>query len=294
MDDGEDDLQKEELEEVRAVLESCVYSVSVRHAIDSHRDAFVQLEKMQRAIWAKEEWRHQERLKKTASSGRSGGIGGRGTAASGGSTSSSSTSSSSSSSNSSSSSSRRRPAARNDSISEATDSKPESAVSLSHRMREAAHLGLGRVAGGAAGNSGAGGTQRRSRCKAGMPLQGAAAAPELSFATYAESLLPASPPHRSQFTFEVEKSLNMHANTPADVRQLQRRLSMLSSLQQETVKLEKQARCADHTTRRPPSHMHTPQPAWPRIASESTQTGPTTQSRMPPAPAYLHPPHPLL
>ena len=60
------------------------------------------------------------------------------------------------------------------------------------------------------------------------------------FASYAESLLPAAPP-RSQFEWVVENPLMMHRASDED-RQLQRRLSMLNSLQQETIKLEKKMR----------------------------------------------------
>ena len=62
------------------------------------------------------------------------------------------------------------------------------------------------------------------------------------FASHAESLLPATPP-RSQFVFEVEKPLMIHAAVD-EHRQLQRRLSMMGALEQETIKLEKQPKGA--------------------------------------------------
>ena len=55
-----------------------------------------------------------------------------------------------------------------------------------------------------------------------------------------EALLPTTPA-RSQFNFESEDPLKMHSAVK-EVQQLQRRLNMLSSLQQETVRLEKQQR----------------------------------------------------
>ena len=64
--------------------------------------------------------------------------------------------------------------------------------------------------------------------------------PVSPFTTHAESLLPATPP-RSQFTWYIENPLLMHAPNE-EQRHLQRRLSMLSALQAETVKLERNQR----------------------------------------------------
>ena len=63
--------------------------------------------------------------------------------------------------------------------------------------------------------------------------------------SYAEALLPAPPPAgRSQFAFEAENPLQMHAASPAD-RNFQRKLSSLNNLQAETIRLERAQRAAN-------------------------------------------------
>ena len=101
-------------------------------------------------------------------------------------------------------------------------------------------------------SKGVGGSTRRDRKgHSGAAAAGAPVAPCGSgFASCAESLLPATPP-RSQFVFEVENPLAMHS--PIDEqRQLQRRLSTLSALQQETIKLERKQR-SEVTSMLPPA-----------------------------------------
>ena len=86
-----------------------------------------------------------------------------------------------------------------------------------------------------------GGGQRRSGAS-GAPTAATTAAEPTS---YAEALLPAPPPAgKSQFAFEAENPLQMHAASPAD-RNFQRKLSSLNNLQAETVRLERAQRAAN-------------------------------------------------
>lgn len=182
---------------------------------------------------------------------------------------------------------RRRVVGKADAADDSSDGKLQSVSAISRRMHEAVSLGLG-SGGGADGDAGKGCgssslsrggcgcltggaaaasvTARRSRCKGTTPVQGVSSSTTV-FASHAESLLPASPPVRSQFVFEVEKPLNLHAPTPDDVKQFQRRLSMLNSLQQETIKLEKKAKLDARGLGAPtcfyagtPSHWGAPSP----------------------------------
>lgn len=100
-------------------------------------------------------------------------------------------------------------------------------------------------AGSSGATSGTASTSRRARKHSATPLTPCAS----GFASCAESLLPASP-NRSQFAFEVENVLLMHAASDED-RQIQRRLSMLSALQQETIKLERRMRAEAMQPSRP-------------------------------------------
>ena len=244
MDDEEPVRVRDEDEDVesavRSVIAQCLQLVAMRDFVDNNRHLIDDLEELQRRTWAHDEWKHSQQQKKALSGGRHAAAlqqAGSGNAKS-----------------------QPRKGTQKDSAphrsgKEGTQKDREAALAkegycaaeaaLYARGSKAAAAG-GSSAGGASSSSASGsmldGAARRSKCKGATPatVKGVAVAPS-PFGSYAESLLPAAPAVRSQFVFEVEKAVNMHA--PHDEqRQLQRRLSMLSTLQQETIKAERKAR----------------------------------------------------
>lgn len=219
--------------EIRHILAGCVRAVAYRHFVENNLDMFTELEERQRRAWAHDEWRHQQRNKNPAQVSVAGRAGrsrlvGR----------DANTTENSQGSASGSNGGRTRRGGRK------WGETPDEAVAALRRRMQDLNMGLSGnsgskglasgCGGGAGGGSGTGGSTRRNKCKSATPIQGAMPS---SFASHAESLLPQTPP-RSQFTFELENPLQMHA-TLEESRTLQRRLAMLSALQQETVKLEK-------------------------------------------------------
>lgn len=97
--------------------------------------------------------------------------------------------------------------------------------------------------------------ERRPRQGAPRPLACAGDAPCISMErvrrpSYAETLLP-SAPARSQFVFETEGSLHTQPHTAerGNERGLQRKLTLLSGLQAETVRLERKQRQESSSSR---------------------------------------------
>ena len=208
-----------------SVLRQCVHLVAMRHFVETNRSLFIELEDRQSRLFSHDEWKHGQVQKKALARGRSEAAAPATLKQAGNHT----------------KGQLRRSA-------EKSSADQSRGTALNKRMQDLAvsccgsssSSNSGGGGGGSSGSSSAPGVAaRRGKCKGATPsATGVTPSP---FGSYAESLLPASPPVRSQFVFEVEKPIMMHA--PLDEhRQIQRRLSMLSSLQQETNKAERKAR----------------------------------------------------
>lgn len=168
---------------------------------------------------------------------------------------------------------RGKPGQRDD---EAASDRLHSISQLSRRVAERLpDASLGDAASLGAKASLGSGVPRRAKCKSATPVQGMVQGgqPGPAWSSHADSLLP-STPARSQFVFEVEKPLNLHA--PMDeARMLQRRLSMLSALQAETVKQERKARLDARAGSSLPSCALKPPPAhWGDVATPANRAEP--------------------
>ena len=205
--------------EITHLLQGLVYSVAFRHVVEENQQAVRSLEKMQQRVWAREdaEWRKQHRSRFGNHSGRRQQIRDVHVGQT---------------SNGTSSSRRRRPADSyiSDGKSSLLGEYPDHARGCGSSCSPSS------IAAGAAAAAAAVRVASKDRPWA---LVQAVCSP--SFASHAEALLPSTPP-RSQFVFEVEKPINVYAPVDKQKQGIQRRLSMLNALQQETVKLERKAR----------------------------------------------------
>ena len=229
--------------EVTHLLAGLMYSVAARHVAEENTHVIRSLEKMQQRIWAREddEWRQ------TQQSSRCGHNTGRrqqqrrdnahaGQTSNGAST------------------SRRRAAAAD---SDAKSLMSEYPRVFSDQSQGSSSCSSSAITARGAAAATVSGARSSSSHRPWALVQAAACAP--SFASYAESLLPATPP-RSQFVFEVEKPINVHAPVDKQKQSIQRRLSMLNALQQETVKLERKARLDARSAANIPSCFYKPLP----------------------------------
>ena len=212
IDPGEDEDDVESI--CTNVLRSLVHTVAMKVVMEQQPKLTRDLEELQRKSWAHDEKVFQRHQARAAKAGRP-----RVT-----------TSSSDASA----------PAAAAES---AVSAKPAKGRRQKDESPLAAMSGLGTSGGGSSSNGGSGRPSEYRRKQSSKGATPSASGQSVSpFASHAESLLPATPP-RSQFVFEVEKPLMIHAAVD-EHRQLQRRLSMMGALEQETIKLEKQPKGA--------------------------------------------------
>ncbi|KAL1504211.1 hypothetical protein AB1Y20_010620 [Prymnesium parvum] len=213
----ESERKEDPLAEVRHVLRVCVHAVALRCFIEANAPLFAECEAFQTSCWARDERRFQsarQRLLSGSAPSRAGSaLKKRESGGSAG---------SSASSESSAARQRRRAAHR---ASEAAAAEKADVITLAATTHS---LKLGAPAVGS----------RRLSRKAAHHSGGLHDA--IQFASYADSLLPMSPA-KSQFVFELENPLQLHAQNDAD-RRLQRRLTAIAQLQAETLKLERSAR----------------------------------------------------
>ena len=212
IDPGEDEDDVESI--CTNVLRSLVHTVAMKVVMEQQPKLTRDLEELQRKSWAHDEKVFQRHQARAAKAGRP-----RVT---------------------SSSSDASAPAAAAES---AVSAKPAKGRRQKDESPLAAMSGLGTSGGGSSSNGGSGRPSEYRRKQSSKGATPSASGQSVSpFTSHAESLLPATPP-RSQFVFEVEKPLMIHAAVD-EHRQLQRRLSMMGALEQETIKLEKQPKGA--------------------------------------------------
>ena len=197
--------------EVETIVKALVQYVAWRSVIEAHGSLLRELDTYQRQCWAREERRHLKPGSKSPGE-----------------------------------KSRKPRAASPDRSGRKKATKPKSpaaapAAAMTDIGAAARRLERLSVGGSQQRLSVVGGGQRRSGASAAPPAATTAAEPS----SYADALLPAPPPAgKSQFAFEAENPLQMHAASPAD-RNFQRKLSSLNNLQAETVRLERAQRAAN-------------------------------------------------
>ena len=201
----------EDEKEVETIVKALVQYVAWRSVIEAHGSLLRELDTYQRQCWAREERRH---LKPGAKSPGE--------------------------------KSRKPRAASPDRSGRKKAPKPKSPAAA---PAAAATTDIGAAARRLERLSVGGSQQRLSVVGGGQRRSGASGAAAATTAaepsSYADALLPAPPPAgRSQFAFEAENPLQMHAASPAD-RNFQRKLSSLNNLQAETVRLERAQRAAN-------------------------------------------------
>ena len=201
--------------EVETIVKALVQYVAWRSVIEAHGSLLRELDTYQRQCWAREERRH---LKPGAKSPGE--------------------------------KSRKPRAASPDRSGRKKAPKPKSPAAAPAAATTYATTDIGAAARRLERLSVGGSQQRLSVVGGGQRRSGASGAPTAATtaaepSSYADTLLPAPPPAgRSQFAFEAENPLQMHAASPAD-RNFQRKLSSLNNLQAETVRLERAQRAAN-------------------------------------------------
>ena len=204
----------EDEKEVETIVKALVQYVAWRSVIEAHGSLLRELDTYQRQCWAREERRH---LKPGAKSPGE--------------------------------KSRKPRAASPDRPGRKKAPKPKSPAAAPAAATTYATTDIGAAARRLERLSVGGSQQRLSVVGGGQRRSGASGAPTAATtaaepSSYADALLPAPPPAgRSQFAFEAENPLQMHAASPAD-RNFQRKLSSLNNLQAETVRLERAQRAA--------------------------------------------------